>query len=83
MKQEELIREIEHLPPERQREILEIIRGKAKASHHPPEEMVQGSENGQRTLSQSLYGILRFESGPPSDEDVKDMIGEYLLKKYH
>ena len=34
-------------------------------------------------LSQQLYGILEFEGGPPSDDEVKDMIADYLLKKYY
>ena len=39
--------------------------------------------NGHSSLSQRLYGILEFEGGPPSDDEVKDMIADYLLKKYY
>ena len=41
-----------------------------------------GERNGH-PLSQRLYGILEFEGGPPTDNEVKDMIADYLLKKYY
>jgi hypothetical protein len=41
-----------------------------------------GEKNGH-SLSQQLYGILEFEGGPPTDDEVKDMIADYLLKKYY
>ena len=41
-----------------------------------------GEGNGH-SLSQKLYGILEFEGGPPTDNEVKDMIADYLLKKYY
>ena len=41
-----------------------------------------GEGNGH-SLSQKLYGILEFEGGPPTDDEVKDMIADYLLKKYY
>lgn len=40
-------------------------------------------ENGHGSLSRNLYGILEFESGPPTDEEVKEIIADYLLKKYY
>ena len=42
-----------------------------------------GSERNGHSLSQRLYGILEFEGGPPTDNEVKDMIADYLLKKYY
>ncbi|MDX6383486.1 MAG: hypothetical protein QOK48_1059 [Blastocatellia bacterium] len=41
-----------------------------------------GEANGH-SLSRQLYGILEFEGGPPTDDEVKDMIADYLLKKYY
>ena len=41
------------------------------------------SEGNGHSLSQKLYGILEFEGGPPTDDEVKDMIADYLLKKYY
>ena len=41
------------------------------------------SEGNGHSLSQKLYGILEFEGGPPTDNEVKDMIADYLLKKYY
>ena len=33
-------------------------------------------------LSQRLHGILKFDGAPPNDEEVKDMIADYLIRKY-
>ncbi len=41
-----------------------------------------GEGNGH-SLSRKLYGILEFAGGPPTDDEVKDMIADYLLKKYY
>jgi hypothetical protein len=44
-----------------------------------------GSEDpadGHLSLSQRLYGILEFENGPPTDDEVKDMIADHLIEKY-
>ena len=41
-----------------------------------------GEANGH-SLSQQLYGILEFEGGPPTDDEVKDIIADYLSKKYY
>ncbi|MFY9619040.1 MAG: hypothetical protein WAM70_07170 [Pyrinomonadaceae bacterium] len=35
----------------------------------------------ERSLSKTLYGILQFESGAPTDDELKDMLADYLLKK--
>lgn len=104
MTKEELIREIEQLPLERQREILDALsrnvrentplsedrsaildrlQGIAKPHGLAHGNVVPDPGNGRATLSQRLYGILQFEDGPPTDEEVKDMIADYLLKKYY
>lgn len=38
--------------------------------------------NRRRTLSQRLYGVLKFDRDPPNDDEVKDMISNYLTRKY-
>jgi hypothetical protein len=40
------------------------------------------SQEERLSLSQRLYGILRFDGEPPNDEEVKDMIADYLTRKY-
>lgn len=36
----------------------------------------------KRAALERLRGLLRFEGGPPTDQEVKDMITDYLVKKY-
>jgi hypothetical protein len=43
---------------------------------------IQNSQKERLTLSQRLYGILKFDGNPPNDEEVKDMIADYLIRKY-
>ena len=104
MTKEELIKEIERLPWEWQRDILDALRRNVRENTPPsedrsaildklqgiakPHEPAQGNVvpdagNGRGTLSQRLYGILQFEGGPPTDKEVKEMIADYLLKKYY
>jgi len=40
------------------------------------------SEGSTARLSQRLYGILKFDGEPPNDEEVKDLIADYLIRKY-
>lgn len=42
----------------------------------------QNSQRERMTLSQRLYGVLKFDGAPPNDEEVKDMIADYLIRKY-
>jgi len=63
--------------------VLEQLLGIAKP--HSPSQMrtdheAPGAEH--LPLSQRLYGILEFKNGPPTDDEVKDMIADYLLEKY-
>lgn len=102
MTQEELIKEIEQLPPEDKRALLDVIlqivrdetrpsvtrksvveqlRGIAKPDFETRDES-QDSQKERLSLSQRLYGILKFEGGPPNDEEVKDLIADYLIRKY-
>jgi hypothetical protein len=42
----------------------------------------QSSGEARTTLSQRLYGILKFDGPPPSDEELKDHYADYLMEKY-
>jgi hypothetical protein len=42
----------------------------------------QNSQKLSLSLSQRLYGILKFNGDPPNDEEVKDLIADYLVRKY-
>lgn len=42
----------------------------------------QDSQREGLSLSQRLRGILKFDGEPPNDEEVKDMIADYLTRKY-
>jgi hypothetical protein len=44
--------------------------------------MKQGDGENGVPLSQRLYGILKFEGGPPTDEELKDHYADYLTEKY-
>lgn len=60
---------------------VEQWRGIAKSDGPTSDQLSQGSAR-RATLSQRLYGILEFENGPPTDDEVKDMIADYLLEKH-
>lgn len=36
----------------------------------------------EASLARELYGALRFDGPPPTDEEVKEIISEYLSEKY-
>jgi hypothetical protein len=62
---------------------VEKLRGIAKPN--TPSQISAGREDpgeGHLSLSQQLYGILEFENGPPTDDEVKDMIADSLIEKY-
>lgn len=59
--------------------VVEQLRGIGKPEFGTRDE----SQDSQRlTLSQRLYGILKFDGVPPNDEEVKDMTADYLIRKY-
>lgn len=81
MRQEDLLEEINYLPL-RQRveiavEVLESVRNEEQGAE-------AGAHNTQEKLAafERLRGLLKFEGGPPTDEEVKDMITDYLVEKY-
>jgi len=85
MTHEELITKIKQLPLDQQKQVLKAISLNieqiATLDREPAEN--KREENGGTAISQQLYGILQFDGGPPTDEEVKDMIADYLLKKYY
>src|SRR5260221_7405710 len=63
--------------------VVEQLLGIAKPnSPSPIREDHEDPAAGHLPLSQRLYGILEFENGPPTDDEVRDIIADYLLEKY-
>jgi hypothetical protein len=59
--------------------VVEQLRGIAKPEFGARDE----SQDPQKSsLSQRLYGVLKFDGEPPNDEEVKDLIADYLIRKY-
>ena len=68
-------------PPKDRTSISSSLRGIAK-THNSSDSQPEEFRDGNSSISQRLYGILKFENGPPTDDEVKDMIADYLLEKY-
>ena len=86
MTHEELITKIKQLPLDQQKQVLKAISLNIEQTANLNEREhaeKKREENGGTAISQQLYGILQFDGGPPTDEEVKDMIADYLLKKYY
>ena len=58
----------------------EHLRGIAKPEFGTRDEL--DSQREGLSLSQRLYGILKFDGEPPNAEEVKDLIADYLARKY-
>ena len=69
-------------PPKDRTSIISSLRGIAKTDNSPSDTQPEEFRDGHLSISQRLYGILSFEGGPPTDDEVKDMIADYLLEKY-
>ena len=94
----QIIEEIKQLSPEDKKalldEIFQIVRhetfvpGKSFVEQlhgiAKPEFGTRNESQDSQTLSisQRLYGILQFDGEPPNDEEVKDLIADYLIRKY-
>jgi hypothetical protein len=81
MNQEELIQEINRLPLRQRVEIARAVLESVRQEEHDAEAQVNDSQE-KRAALERLRGILKFEDGPPTDEEVKDMITDYLTEKY-
>ena len=88
MTHEELITEIVQLPLHRRRAVLEAIARSVEAelqstqNAQAPESAHQPSIDERMSVVNKLYGILKFEGEPPTDEELKDEYANYLLEKY-
>lgn len=80
MTHEELVRQIMQLPLERRMELLEAIKHSLEEEMPAPVQTPTG--RGGLPLSQNLYGILKFDGDPPTDEELKDHYADYLTEKY-
>lgn len=65
----------------RRESVAEQLHGIAKPEFGTRDES-QDSQRSRLSLSQRLYGVLKFDGDPPNDEEVKDMIADYLIRKY-
>lgn len=70
-------------PSEEPTTILDRLQGLTRPDVAEQGQALQAVENGRGTISQRLYGILQFDGGPPTDEEGKNMIADYLVKKYY
>jgi hypothetical protein len=71
MTYEAIVAELPRLTREERRELLEeIARSLRETRARPEEERID------------LYGILKTDGPPPTDEEVREMIVDYLWHKY-
>lgn len=89
MTREELIEEIRQLPPsERMALVEEISRSLREDDHSPSTANGPNSETAAPSVEERmsvvgrLYGILKTDGPPPTDEEIRDQITDYLVKKY-
>jgi len=65
--------------PKDRASIVSRLYGAAKPDFRSSSE-TQESQRVNSSLSQRLYGILEFEGGSPTDEEVKATVADYLLE---
>jgi len=91
MTREELVEEIRRLPLEQRVELLEVISRSVRedwgAGEGTPadaaDEADEADEHADRLSAvRRLRGALKFDGPPPSDEEVKEIITDYLSEKY-
>jgi len=64
-------------------EDLELRKDDASVnSAESSETATQGQGENGVSLSQRLYGILKFDGDPPTDEELKNHYADYLTEKY-
>jgi len=79
MNQEKLLREISRLPLRQRVEIAIALLDSVREEEEGAESEARDS---QEKLAARLRGVLEFEGSPPTDEEVKIMIADYLVEKY-
>ncbi len=94
MSQQEIIEEIKRLSVKDRICIIEAISSSVRQDLDAPQHAAptsgemsghvdaQNSERDKASISQRLYGILKFNGDPPTDEEVKDAYADYLSEKY-
>jgi hypothetical protein len=81
MTKEELLEEIRRLPLKQRVEILAALSENIRKEERGTEG--EGYDKQEKLAAlERLRGLLKFESGPATDEQVKDMITDYLTEKY-
>lgn len=81
MNQKELLQEIRRLPPRQRLEIARAVLDSVREEEQGAEVEAHDTQEKLAALER-LRGCLKFEGGPPTDEEVKDMIADYLVEKY-
>ena len=64
------------------REELDNGGGGSSAAPREPGGGEAGGGPGEVSLSRQLYGALKFDGPPPTDDEVRDIIAEHLSEKY-
>ena len=89
MTREELIEEIRQLPPSERIALVEELKRGLNESGHPPStadgpnsKASAASLEDRMSVVDRLYGILKTDGSPPTDEEINDQITDYLIKKY-
>lgn len=78
---DEVFQLVQDESPVRRTSVIEQLHGIGKPEFGERDE-AQDSQRERSSLSQRLYGILKFDGEPPDDEEVKNLIADYLLRKY-
>jgi hypothetical protein len=75
---------IEHYPPLTDEDVRAAVAYAAELSRTKERgtKAEAPSTQEKRAALERLRGLLKFEGGPPTDEEVKDMITDYLVEKY-
>lgn len=92
MTEQQILNEIQALPLSARVALLEKISRNVRESFESETKNGESKINkssvnrqtlGERqTISQRLRGAIKFEGEPPNDEQIKDMITDYLTEKY-
>lgn len=60
----------------------ELDGGELTAAGRDPGGVEAGGGAGEVSLARELYGALKLNGPPPTDDEVKDIIADYLSEKY-
>lgn len=94
MTQQQFVEEIKRLSVEERIALIDVITRSLREDLEPRKESnsvnsaessqieTQGQDESRVLLSQRLYGIIKFDGNPPTDEEIKDHYADYLTEKY-